>query len=207
MWQSRCGSLGLLLSILLRSPESRAARTSSAGLPGPAPLPRGGARYQGCSAHRSAHRSAASSPPPAAARPPPPPLFPGVGARPSLRGGRCAVAGSPLLLPGLQVPACPAPRSRRGWRLRGAAGPLRRATPPGEGGRSSRALKPPGGGWSSGARRGAARREQTAPGAPPPPGGARRRRRREEEGRDHARGDNGLGAGGGWSPGDSAPRE
>ncbi|XP_017664612.1 PREDICTED: proline-rich protein HaeIII subfamily 1-like [Lepidothrix coronata] len=58
-----------------------------------------------------------------------------------------AGAGCGGAAPGLQVPACPAPRSRRrggGRRLRGAAGPLRGATPPGEGGRSARALKPPG---------------------------------------------------------------
>lgn len=81
------------------------------------------------------------------------------------RGGRCAAAEASPRCRGASAQNYTSRRARpRGaggedGACAGAAGPLRGATPPGEGGRSSRALKPAGsrrgGGWSNGARRGA----------------------------------------------------
>lgn len=151
------------------------------GRTGQGPPPRGGARHQGWASpppsgprrggpHASPRglapllSTAQKHPSPATLRPDHARGPPWAAARRPSAGtlrGRGAGARCGGSAPGLHVPACPAPRSRRrGWRLRGAAGPLRRATPPGEGGRSARALKPPGsrrgGGWSNGARRRAA---------------------------------------------------
>lgn len=216
---------------------------------GPAPL-RGRRRgvapgTRGCAAgspaHRSAHRSAASPPPLFAApnHPPHPPPHhprPPLGSRrpvprplPAPRRSRCPSAagtGRPVKVrrepaPRTTRPGVPgAPRSRRGWRLRGGCGAAPRCHTPGGGRqRSARALKPAGsprgGGWS---KRGEARGEIGRRGgvggwgsaASAGGGGGGVGGSAEEKGgrqRGHARGDKALGAGGGWSPGDSAPRE